>query len=124
MHDPNLLAVFTSQVPYHADALLQLAMVFAHTGQVLCHDMFFCFGTSYEAVQRVSHASPRRKNHVVQVGPGVVDGISLRERERESVFFFSLFTCAFYSYVLSSSIATDARRTAYLIGAPTQLFLL
>lgn len=34
MHDPNLLAAFASQVPYHADALLQLAMVFAHTGQV------------------------------------------------------------------------------------------
>lgn len=33
MHDPNLLASFASRAPYHADALLQLGMVFAHTGQ-------------------------------------------------------------------------------------------
>eukprot|EP00903_Cladosiphon_okamuranus_P006771 g6603.t1 len=34
MHDPNLLASFASRAPYHADALLQLGMVFAHTGQM------------------------------------------------------------------------------------------
>ncbi|CAN0024818.1 unnamed protein product, partial [Ectocarpus fasciculatus] len=33
MHDPNFLASFASRAPYHADALLQLGMVFAHTGQ-------------------------------------------------------------------------------------------
>ncbi|CAM9810599.1 unnamed protein product, partial [Hapterophycus canaliculatus] len=33
VHDPNLLASFASRAPYHADALLQLGMVFAHTGQ-------------------------------------------------------------------------------------------
>ena len=37
MHDPNLLGGFASQAPYHADALLQLAMVFAHTGQVCAY---------------------------------------------------------------------------------------
>ncbi|CAM9122097.1 unnamed protein product [Choristocarpus tenellus] len=34
MHDPNNLAIFASQNPYHAEALLQLGMVFAHTGQM------------------------------------------------------------------------------------------
>lgn len=33
MHDPNYLASFAARAPYHAEALLQLGMVFAHTGQ-------------------------------------------------------------------------------------------
>lgn len=32
--DPNNLALMLAQSPHHADALLQLAMVFAHTGQM------------------------------------------------------------------------------------------
>ncbi|CAM9226574.1 unnamed protein product [Pylaiella littoralis] len=34
MHDPNYLASFVARAPYHAEALLQLGMVFAHTGQM------------------------------------------------------------------------------------------
>ncbi|CAM9423393.1 unnamed protein product, partial [Phaeothamnion confervicola] len=32
--DPNVLVVFASQSPHHAEALLQLGMVLAHTGQM------------------------------------------------------------------------------------------
>ena len=48
MHDPNFLASFAARAPYHADALLQLGMVFAHTGQASA-----CAG----------HARKKQNNH-------------------------------------------------------------
>lgn len=55
MHDPNFLASFASRAPYHADALLQLGMVFAHTGQasvnVVTGKESMCFDAKYVRCQ-------------------------------------------------------------------------
>jgi Transcriptional repressor TCF25 len=51
--DPNNLAILVSQCPHHTDALLQLAMVFAHTGQM---DRASEFIRRYGAIHSTVHA--------------------------------------------------------------------
>jgi hypothetical protein len=53
-HDLDLLAVFVSQTPYHVDALMQLAMVYAHQGQMdrasdMVRSTLFIFEMAYGA---------------------------------------------------------------------------